>query len=129
MSARTKPPFRADHVGSLLRPVPLKEARARRERSEITAEQHKDIEDREIEKVVRKQAIKAFYDGCRYFQLDDTAWAMMCDPKEREQSRSAVMIPTKLPQTYARVTNAALEGKPDDVTITCPRCPLSARST
>ena len=34
---RTTPPFRADHVGSLLRPAPLKEARARRERGEITA--------------------------------------------------------------------------------------------
>ena len=31
------PPFRADHVGSLLRPAPLKEARAERERGEITA--------------------------------------------------------------------------------------------
>ena len=32
-----------------------------------------------------RAAIKAFYDaGCRYLQLDDTAWAMMCDPKERE---------------------------------------------
>ncbi len=29
---RTTPPFRADHVGSLLRPAALKEARARRER-------------------------------------------------------------------------------------------------
>ena len=33
---RTKPPFRADHVGSLLRPAALKEARARRERGEIS---------------------------------------------------------------------------------------------
>ena len=29
MSQRTTPPFRADHVGSLLRPAPLKEARAK----------------------------------------------------------------------------------------------------
>src|ERR687897_2561571 len=52
---RTKPPFRADHVGSLLRPAPLKEARARREKGEITAGQLKEVEDREIEKVIRKQ--------------------------------------------------------------------------
>ena len=32
---RTKPPFRADHVGSLLRPAALKEARAKRETGEI----------------------------------------------------------------------------------------------
>ena len=53
--ARTKPPFRADHVGSLLRPAALKEARARRERGEISPEELKAVEDREIEKVIRKQ--------------------------------------------------------------------------
>ncbi len=52
---RTKPPFRADHVGSLLRPAALKEARARRERGDIGAEELKAIEDNEIEKVIRKQ--------------------------------------------------------------------------
>ena len=52
---RTKPPFRADHVGSLLRPAALKEARGKRERGEITAQELKTIEDREIETVIRKQ--------------------------------------------------------------------------
>jgi 5-methyltetrahydropteroyltriglutamate--homocysteine methyltransferase len=52
---RTKPPFRADHVGSLLRPQPLKEARATRELGQITAAELKAIEDEEIEKVIRKQ--------------------------------------------------------------------------
>jgi 5-methyltetrahydropteroyltriglutamate--homocysteine methyltransferase len=52
---RTKPPFRADHVGSLLRPAVLKQARAKRERGEITAEELKTIEDRAIEAVIRKQ--------------------------------------------------------------------------
>jgi 5-methyltetrahydropteroyltriglutamate--homocysteine methyltransferase len=52
---RTKPPFRADHVGSLLRPAALKQARARRERGEITAEELTTIEDREIAAVIRKQ--------------------------------------------------------------------------
>ena len=35
MSERTKPPFRADHVGSLLRTAKLKEAREKRARGEI----------------------------------------------------------------------------------------------
>ena len=52
---RTKPPFRADHVGSLLRPAAIKEARARRARGEISATELTAIEDREIERVVRKQ--------------------------------------------------------------------------
>ena len=52
---RTKPPFRADHVGSLLRPKALHDARAKRAKGEITAEQLKEIEDREIERVIKKQ--------------------------------------------------------------------------
>jgi methionine synthase II (cobalamin-independent) len=52
---RTKPPFRADHVGSLLRPAPLKEARARRQAGAITADELKAVEDREIDKIVKKQ--------------------------------------------------------------------------
>ena len=52
---RTKPPFRADHVGSLLRPAALKEARVKREKGEITADELKNVEDREIEKVITKQ--------------------------------------------------------------------------
>jgi methionine synthase II (cobalamin-independent) len=52
---RTKPPFRADHVGSILRTAPLKEARARREKGEITAADLKAVEDREIEKIIARQ--------------------------------------------------------------------------
>ncbi len=52
---RTKPPFRADHVGSLLRSVPLKEARARRERGEIDTPALKAVEDREIAALIKKQ--------------------------------------------------------------------------
>src|SRR4030088_2362385 len=52
---RTKPPFRADHVGSLLRPAALKQARGKRQRGETPAEDLKTIEDREIETVIRKQ--------------------------------------------------------------------------
>ena len=52
---RTKPPFRADHVGSILRTAPVKDARAKREQGAIGAAQLKEIEDREIEKIIRKQ--------------------------------------------------------------------------
>src|SRR5229473_4718093 len=52
---RTKPPFRADHVGSFLRPAALKEARAKREQGQISAGELKQIEDREIEKIIKKQ--------------------------------------------------------------------------
>src|SRR5262245_57180913 len=53
---RTKPPFRADEVGSLLRPPRIKEARAKLEKGEITPEELRKVEDMEIEKVVHRQA-------------------------------------------------------------------------
>ena len=63
MNTRTKPPFRADHVGSLLRPQALKDARQTL-LGEQTADQHlgphfnldlADIEDRHIRDVVAMQ--------------------------------------------------------------------------
>jgi 5-methyltetrahydropteroyltriglutamate--homocysteine methyltransferase len=246
--SRTKAPFRADHVGSLLRPAALKEARARHERGEITAAQLQEAENGEIEKAIRKQeevglrlatdgefrrswwqfdfykgldgvelystgqgiafagvatkaesvrvvgkvgfsghphlehfgfvkdhtrvtpkmtipapstlhfrqgrqsisrevypdldgyfqdvaqayrkAIRAFYDaGCRYLQLDDTAWAMICDPKERDASRARGDDPDSLPARYARVTNEALAGRPADMIVTMHSCRGNFRST
>ncbi len=53
---RTKPPFRADEVGSLLRPQRIKEARAKFEKGEIGADELRKAEDIEIEKVVHRQA-------------------------------------------------------------------------
>jgi 5-methyltetrahydropteroyltriglutamate--homocysteine methyltransferase len=245
---RTAPPFRADHVGSLLRPASLKDARSKHAQGTITAAQLKEIEDREIEKVVRKQeeiglklatdgefrrswwhfdffrrldgvtpyttdqgiqfhgvqtksegikvtaklgfsghpmlehfkflksharvtpkmtipapstfhfrqgraavstdvyptldpffddlaaayraAIRAFYDGgCRYLQLDDTAWAMVCDPNERAHSKERGDEPDALPKRYAALTNAALAQKPADMTITMHSCRGNFRST
>src|SRR5262249_31272038 len=53
---RTKPPFRADEVGSFLRPQRIKEARAKFEKSEIGVDELRKAEDIEIEKVVHRQA-------------------------------------------------------------------------
>jgi methionine synthase II (cobalamin-independent) len=52
---RNKPPYRADHVGSILRSNAIKTARAQCEKGDITADALKAVEDREIEKIVRKQ--------------------------------------------------------------------------
>jgi 5-methyltetrahydropteroyltriglutamate--homocysteine methyltransferase len=63
---RAMPPFRADHVGSLLRTAPLKEARARREKGDISADDLKAVEDREIDTIIRKQedvGLRAVTDG------------------------------------------------------------------
>jgi 5-methyltetrahydropteroyltriglutamate--homocysteine methyltransferase len=245
---REAPPFRADHVGSLLRPAALKEARAKHERREITAGALRAVEDREIEKAIGKQeevglklatdgelrrswwqfdflkgldgvelyqvgdgivfhgvktkpesvrvtgrvgfsahphiddfrfvkeharvmpkmtvpapnvlhfrqgrraiskdaypdldaffddvadayrqALRAFYDaGCRYLQLDDTTWSMMCDERELAHSRERGDAPEKLPAAYARMMNRALAGKPADMTVTMHSCRGNFRST
>jgi len=52
---RAIPPFRADHVGSLLRPPELKRARAQREKGELTAAQLQQIENRLIRDAIHKQ--------------------------------------------------------------------------
>jgi 5-methyltetrahydropteroyltriglutamate--homocysteine methyltransferase len=241
-------PYRADHVGSLLRTAPLKDARAKHAKGEITDAQLAEVENREIDKVIRKQeevglklatdgefrrswwqfdfykgldgvelysvgegiqfagvvtkaesvrvigkvgfsshphvehfkylkahskvtpkmtipapstlhfrqgrpsidkkiypeldayfddvamayrkAIRAFYDaGCRYLQMDDTAWSMLCDPKERERSKQRGDDPDSLPQKYAAMTNKALEDKPADMVVSMHSCRGNFRST
>jgi 5-methyltetrahydropteroyltriglutamate--homocysteine methyltransferase len=66
MSARALPPFRADHVGSLLRPPKLLAAREQRKIGEIAAEQLKAVEDEAIREAVNLQeelGLKAVTDG------------------------------------------------------------------
>jgi len=66
MPPRTAPPFRADHVGSLLRTRSLKEARARHEKGGVSAVELKAIEDREIAAAIKKQeeiGLRAVTDG------------------------------------------------------------------
>ena len=55
MTDASGPPFRADHVGSLLRPPALLEARARRAAGEIDDAELRGIEDAAIADVVRLQ--------------------------------------------------------------------------
>jgi 5-methyltetrahydropteroyltriglutamate--homocysteine methyltransferase len=248
LALMAKPPFRADHVGSLLRTAPLKEARMARAEGHITANELREVEDREIEKIIRRQeriglqlatdgefrrswwhfdffrgldgvesyqadtgiqfhgvqtktdairitgkigfsghpmidhfkflaahakvtpkmtipapgvfhfrqgrqavsreiypdldpffddvaeawrkAVRAFYDaGCRYLQLDDTTWAMICSPKERDGSRGRGDDPDSLPPRYARMINHAIKDRPADMTVTMHSCRGNFRST
>ncbi|MBL8326246.1 MAG: 5-methyltetrahydropteroyltriglutamate--homocysteine S-methyltransferase [Rubrivivax sp.] len=76
MTARTTPPFRADHVGSFLRPAYLLEARAKKAAGEITPAQLREVEDRAITEIVKFQrdcGLKSITDGefrRTYFHLD-----------------------------------------------------------
>jgi 5-methyltetrahydropteroyltriglutamate--homocysteine methyltransferase len=55
MTRRNTPPYRADHVGSLLRPRKLIEARGARQRGEISAGQLRAVEDEAIREAVNLQ--------------------------------------------------------------------------
>ena len=76
MTIRTTPPFRADHVGSFLRPEFLLDARAQREKREITPEQLRAVEDKAIAEIVQFQAdvgLQSITDGefrRTYFHID-----------------------------------------------------------
>jgi 5-methyltetrahydropteroyltriglutamate--homocysteine methyltransferase len=76
MTTRTQPPFRADHVGSFLRPKYLLDAREQKARGEITAEQLRLVEDRAIAEIVKFQqdvGLQAITDGefrRTYFHID-----------------------------------------------------------
>jgi methionine synthase II (cobalamin-independent) len=63
---RTKPPFRADHVGSLIRPDALIKAREQAEKKEISDAELKPIQQAAIREVVRMQedlGLKVVTDG------------------------------------------------------------------
>ena len=244
---RTTPPFRADHVGSLLRPQYLRDARDRHQRGEFSADELKTVEDRAIQEVIAKEesvglrgvtdgeyrrefwhfdflagldgvesfrtekgiafkgaetkpigirvtdkisysghpmidhfrflkahtsaipkmtipspsvlhfrggrkavpestypTMDGFYHdlgaaynktvhafaaaGCRYLQLDETNLAYLCDTEQRQMLKDRGDDPEKLPGIYADMINAAIEGRPSDMTITMHLCRGNFRS-
>ncbi|MBL7255322.1 5-methyltetrahydropteroyltriglutamate--homocysteine S-methyltransferase [Paractinoplanes lichenicola] len=75
MTIRETPPFRADHVGSLLRPAGLLEARERRATGEIDADELRATEDAAIRDVVHMQrdvGLRSATDG----EFRRTSWHM-----------------------------------------------------
>jgi 5-methyltetrahydropteroyltriglutamate--homocysteine methyltransferase len=76
VTQRTRPPFRADHVGSFLRPPELLAARDRRGRGEISRDELAAVEDDAIRAVVRLQedvGLEGITDGEQrrtYFHVD-----------------------------------------------------------
>ncbi|HRQ38618.1 MAG TPA: 5-methyltetrahydropteroyltriglutamate--homocysteine S-methyltransferase [Chloroflexota bacterium] len=74
--SKINPPFRADHVGSLLRPAPLLAMRARYHNGEITKAELRAAEDEAIRDAVQKEesvGLQSITDGefrRTYFHLD-----------------------------------------------------------
>ncbi|AQS05065.1 MULTISPECIES: 5-methyltetrahydropteroyltriglutamate--homocysteine S-methyltransferase [Clostridium] len=72
---------------------------------------------------VYKSAIKEFYDaGCRYLQLDDTAWGTLCSERHRSYFRSQGIDPEALSKNYVRLINESIKEKPEDMIITLHVC-------
>ena len=67
--------------------------------------------------------------GCRYLQLDDTTFAMLCDPKVRYQMNGRGDDPAELIRIYARGIAEALKDRPDDMTVTVHMCRGNFRSS
>jgi 5-methyltetrahydropteroyltriglutamate--homocysteine methyltransferase len=91
MPSRTVPPFRADHVGSLLRPQRLLDARARRRLGEIDARQLRAVEDEAIREAIKMQVdvgLKSITDG--EFRRD--SWHI----DFLEQFGNVAVIPSKI---------------------------------
>src|ERR1700753_2446008 len=75
MADNARPPFRADHVGSLLRPKQVLQARDEFAKGEIGAEQLAEVEDAAIRDIIRKQGevgLKSATDG----ELRRQSWHM-----------------------------------------------------
>lgn len=73
MSFKLNPPFRAEHLGSLLRPEELLKARIAFEKKELSPEELKTVEDKAIEDIVKLQkevGFKGISDG-EYRLVDD----------------------------------------------------------
>ena len=70
-----------------------------------------------------RDELRMLYDeGCRYLQLDDTTFAMLCDPKVRNQMSGRGDDPADLIRIYARGIAEALKHRPDDMTLTVHMC-------
>lgn len=108
---RNVPPYRADHVGSLLRPAALKAAREQHAAGKIDAAELKDIEDREISAVIRRQediGLKAVTDGefrRAFWQID---FLERLDGVESYEGERKIRFEGKQPRPVLLRTNGKL---------------------
>ena len=76
-----------------------------------------------------RAAIAAFAKaGCTYLQLDDVAFAYLCDPKIREACKKNGDDPAALPARYARTIREVVRSKPPGMTIAMHTCRGNFRS-
>ncbi|HET7101514.1 MAG TPA: 5-methyltetrahydropteroyltriglutamate--homocysteine S-methyltransferase, partial [Terriglobia bacterium] len=105
MGPRNRPPFRADHVGSLLRPPALADARAAHKAGSLPAESLRGVEDECITRAIRKQeeiGLRAATDGeyrRSYWHYDFVAGlegVEIYEPEQKIQFQGNVPLPHAL---------------------------------
>ncbi|KZE37741.1 5-methyltetrahydropteroyltriglutamate--homocysteine methyltransferase [Bhargavaea cecembensis] len=74
--------------------------------------------------------IRDLYDaGCRYLQIDDTAWTSFFTEEERNRIREDGSDPDRLILQFAEAINGAIADRPDDLLVTMHICRGNFRST
>ena len=93
-------------------------------RSAISGEVYPDLEEfwTDVAAAYRVAIAHLARAGCTYLQLDDVAFAYLCDPKVRESCRRNGDDPDDLPRRYAAAVNAALADRPARLTVTMHTC-------
>ena len=93
-------------------------------RAGIDIEAYPDLDEffEDLAQVYREEIDSLYQVGARYIQMDDTNLAYLCDPKLRQGARDRGDDPDELPRTYAELINAAIEGRPDDLTMAVHLC-------
>jgi 5-methyltetrahydropteroyltriglutamate--homocysteine methyltransferase len=76
----------------------------------------------DLAKVYRAEIGDLAAAGCRYLQIDEVNLAYLCDPELRRQVANIGEDPASLPQTYAKLLNAVIAGKPADMTVCMHLC-------
>ncbi|HWF35172.1 MAG TPA: 5-methyltetrahydropteroyltriglutamate--homocysteine S-methyltransferase, partial [Solirubrobacteraceae bacterium] len=67
--------------------------------------------------------------GCTYLQFDDTSFAYLNDPRQREQMASKGEDAEHLHETYIRHLNEVLAGRPEGLAVTTHMCRGNFRSS
>jgi 5-methyltetrahydropteroyltriglutamate--homocysteine methyltransferase len=69
----------------------------------------------DLARVYREEIADLAAAGCRYLQIDEVNLAYLCDPELRRQVSNIGEDPETLPQTYAKLLNDTVAGRPQDM--------------
>jgi 5-methyltetrahydropteroyltriglutamate--homocysteine methyltransferase len=93
-------------------------------RAAVDAAAYPDIEDfyADLARVYAEEIRDLAAAGCRYLQIDEVNLAYLCDPELRRQVANIGEDPQTLPQTYAKLVNAAIKDRPADMVVCMHLC-------